>query len=724
MNTDKTNLGKTLPALAATGLLLLALGAADARAQQTKGKDDPVVMDSYEVNESAYHDPLALSKPNSTASRLGLTPMGTPASVETLATAFIRATGDTHLANTISRAAGITRVAGAGNAGSAFAARGFLGNGTLASLYDGIRLFSGRGSVTFPFDPWMAERVEILHGPASVLYGDAATGGAINVTPRKPNRDRVRTEARIGFDTDSSFRLALGQGGPLGQYASYRADVSTGNSDTWLERNDTSTTAAAAALRVDPLPNLNLTLSFDYALQKPGGYFGTPLVEGKSLGHLRDHNYNVADNTIEFHDRWTRLDAEWTPSSQITVRNRLYYLNIAREYKNVEYYYDGGLMGMDGYVIRMGAMAIAHDEDQVGDRVDVTIKNELLGRQNTLLVGAEINRVNFDYNEAEDPSFMDFVDALDFDPGLFPATLSPTSQFRSRTTQFSLFAEDRFELTPKLSFVAGLRYDHVNLDKTDRLAAPDSFKRNYDYFNWRVGAVYALTHALSLYGQLATGTDPLGDSLITITTANRQFDLPDSRQIEIGVKNTFWNERAEWTLALYHIEKRDNVSRDAYSYHYIDKQTARGIEGGIGIALAHGVRVHANLAWLHSEYDAFRQVSRATGAVTHLDGKRPPCIPQVTGNLLASWAFHRDWEIGTGLRYAGKTYATSDNNPAYELDAYCVADAHVRWRLTRHATLAVHLSNAFDEDYATLSQGNQVYLGNPRAVSASLEFSF
>jgi iron complex outermembrane receptor protein len=715
-------------ALAATGLLALfpALATPGARAQQTPPTGDTILLDPYAVNADAHRDPLAFAAKNATASRLGLTPMETPASIEILTADAIRMRGDTHIADAIARATGITRVAGAGNAGSAFAARGFLGNGTIASLYDGIRLYSGRGSVTFPFDPWMADRVEILHGPASVLYGDAATGGAINTIPRKPNRDRITTEARIGFDSDSAFRAALGQGGPLNRHVSYRADVSYNASDTWLERNETRSTAAAAALRLDPLPNLSLTLSFDYANQDAGGYFGTPLVTGQGIGHLRDHNYNVADNVIEFRDRWTRLDAEWTPAAGITIRNRLYCLNIDRAYQNVEYYYDGGLMGMPGYIIRMGAMDITHDEDQLGDRIDATIHGKLFGRKNDVLVGADINRIKFAYDEAEDPAFMDFVDAFDFDPGLFPKdTTGPVNAFRSLTHQFSLFAEDRIELGSGVSLVAGIRYDHVKLDKTDHLAPADSFKRDYDYVNWRIGVVYAPTGTLSFYGQFTTGADPLGDSLITMSTANEQFKLPKSGQIEIGVKNSFWDKRAEWSVALYCIEKRDNVSRDNYSYYYNDKQTSRGIEGNLAIALGAGWRVQTNIAWLHSEYNDFRQVSRANpGAVTVFDGNRPPCIPEVTVNTWVSWAFARNWEVGAGLRVAGNTYATNDNNPAYKLDACYIGDACLRWRFHRAATLALNLTNAFDETYATLSQGNQVYLGNPRAVSATIGFSF
>jgi len=80
-------------------------------------------------------------------------------------------------------------------------------------LYDGTRLYVGAGTVTFPFDTWSTERIEVLRGPASVLYGEGAIGGVINVVPKKPT-DYFTNEALVAVGTDATRRFGVGSGGP------------------------------------------------------------------------------------------------------------------------------------------------------------------------------------------------------------------------------------------------------------------------------------------------------------------------------------------------------------------------------------------------------------------------------------------------------------------------------------------------------------------------------
>ncbi len=142
--------------------------------------------------------------PTQTGSRLGLTILETPASVETLAGDVIRARGDLSIVDAVTRATGISSVANPGNGGTGLAARGFSGPGSIMQLYDSVRLYPGAGTVTFPTDPWTVDRIEVLRGPASVLYGQGAIGGAVNVISKKPNSDRTEFEAEAGYGSQNS----------------------------------------------------------------------------------------------------------------------------------------------------------------------------------------------------------------------------------------------------------------------------------------------------------------------------------------------------------------------------------------------------------------------------------------------------------------------------------------------------------------------------------------
>ena len=130
-------------------------------------------------------------------------------SVENLTGEQIRARGDRSVQDAVTRTTGISFTGSPGNGGSAYAARGFVGEGSVMQLYDGVRMYSGAGTVTFPVDVWSVERIDVLRGPASVLYGEGATGAVINVIPKKPFSGEIENHVRIGYGSYDTRQQAL-----------------------------------------------------------------------------------------------------------------------------------------------------------------------------------------------------------------------------------------------------------------------------------------------------------------------------------------------------------------------------------------------------------------------------------------------------------------------------------------------------------------------------------
>ena len=234
-------------------------------------------------------------------------------------------------------ATGFTASPAPGNGGLAFNTRGFTGNGTVMTLYDGTRLYVGSGTLTFPFDTWSAQRIEVLRGPASVMYGEGAIGGAINVISKMPLTTQ-RNEAEVSLDSNLTRRLAVDSGGPINKDVSYRVTAIGNMSDGWVDRDKTSNVALSAAVRVQAAETLAWTLSTDYGDRSPSRYFGTPLINGKLDESLRFKNYNVNDSNIRYQDSWNQLKTEWQVTDGISIHNALYYLNSQRHWKDVENY--------------------------------------------------------------------------------------------------------------------------------------------------------------------------------------------------------------------------------------------------------------------------------------------------------------------------------------------------------------------------------------------------
>ncbi len=705
----------SLPLASLNAALLLLLAPAAALAQDSERTLSEVVVTASDGSAG-----LGLGTPATTGSNLGLTPMETPASVDVISREQLEQRGDHSLNDAITRAAGLSVMGHPGNGGSALSARGFTDGTSVMRLYDGLRQYGGIG-VTFPFDTWSVERIEVLRGPASVIYGDGAIGGVINVIPKKPTRGPVENEMQATVGTQGTARLAFGSGGALDERWSYRLDLSGNRSDGWVDRGDNRDATFSGALQFDPSADLSLRLSHARGEQKPMRYFGTPLIDGRQLSAVRENNYNVADGEIRYQDSWTALDARWTPNAATTVQARLYHIDSERKWRNAEtYVHDSG----SGLIDRSGNTDIRHDQTQTGFTANAAFEGTLFGLKNTFSAGFDVNRARFRHSNNTYVGSSGPVDPYDPVPGAFQSSIPTIPRYRNTAAQHAVFVENRLALTAQWTVVAGLRNDHAEITRKDLVTGTRAFEQTYDDTGWRLGTVYQLTPDLSLYAQYAEAADPVG-ALLMLTTANSAFDLSRGRQTEIGLKQRFWQGKGEWTLAAYEIVKTDLLTRDAADPSLrvqVGQQSSRGIEAGISAAFAPGWRLEANAALLRARYDDFTE--SVGGVAVSRDGNTPTNVPERLANLWLSWNFQPQWTATAGLRYVDKRYA--DNANTLKLPAYTTTDLSLRWDLAPRTSLALNGYNVFDKKYFTTAYytATQWFYGPSRRVELTLNHRF
>jgi iron complex outermembrane receptor protein len=713
--------GLTRAPMLALGCALAASGAFAADAEPPAARDDAQhhALPAVRVSAAAELAAAPLSTPLQTGSRLGLASLDTPASVETIRADQIVARGDRTVLEAVTRAAGFANDAAPGNGGTSLSVRGFSGSESVMTLYDGVRLYPGAGSVTFPFDAWSAERIEVLRGPASVLYGEGAIGGVVNVVPKAPRRTRETTVA-AGVGTHGGKRVAFDTTGALGPMLSYRFYLNDTRSNGTVERGDAHSTAVGGALRLDVSPQLSVTLDYDYGRQKPSTYFGVPVTNGVLDGTLRKRNYNVGDATIGYYDQWTRLAATWRPAAGVTVDNQFYYLATSRHWRDAESY---ALDPATRQVTRSDYLEIFHREHQIGDRASMRLDGQLFGRANRLVVGAEFNRITFDGSNNSPYRGESVVDADAFSPGRFDSPDPTRLRFRTRTNQAAVFAENRLEVLPRLAWVSGLRYDHIAFHRDDVLTGT-GFDKTLAHTGWRTGFVFEVAPSLSVYAQYSTGADGVG-SLVTMASSQANYTLATGRQWEAGVKQEWLDGRAYWTFAVYDIVKRDLVSTDPLNparRQQVGQQSSRGIELTGGAQLGGGWTLDANAALLRARYDRYDQA--VGGATVSRAGNVPYGIPRQTANLWLGWAFAPGWRANAGVRYVGRRYGDDANRVS--VPSCTVFDASLQWRATRTLDLALYLRNLANRSYAvsTSNGGEQWLLGPERSgeLVATLRF--
>ncbi|PKM29300.1 MAG: TonB-dependent siderophore receptor [Gammaproteobacteria bacterium HGW-Gammaproteobacteria-12] len=649
--------------------------------------DLPDVTVQAHVAEEGASD---LHTPTTSGSRLELSALQTPASTSSLSGAEVRGRNNLTVQDAVTRTPGISSIGSPGNGGTALSARGFTGHAATMQLYDGTRQYVGAGTVTFPVDTWSVARIDVLRGPASVLYGEGATGAVINVVPKKPFAGEIRNQLRLGYGSDDRRQAALDSGGSLNDALSYRFNVNQQASNGWVDRGDSDSVALSAALRWDAHDDLSFTLSHDHGDQSPERYLGTPLVAG--------------------------MVTNWRINDALSASNQLYYIKTQRYWRNAEAY-----RWQPGDTVERGEFyEIKHTQEQVGDRQSFTLEHPLFGLDSRTVVGVDYNRIHFARQHDFASSFSDSVPLAGSGGGQYQSTdpLGYGPRERNLARQFSLFAENRTQLTERLSLVTGVRRDQVHIQR-DNLIDGSSVDRSLSGDNWRAGLVFALTPQLSLYGQYATSTEGVSN-LLTLNPTQQQFDLSEAKQSEIGLKQAFWGGQGEWTLAAYHIVKKKLLSRATPTSptEQVGQQSADGLEATLQLALGQGWQVAANAAFVRAEYDDFVEGGGDRS------GNRPTDVPRRTANLWLNKDLGSGVDAGIGVRYVDARYADTANTA--KVPGYTVVDANIAWQVLPDVRLGLELNNLFDRQYATSasSDGQQWYLGAPRSFFVTADYSF
>jgi iron complex outermembrane receptor protein len=661
-----------------------------------------------------------LAAETSTGSALNLTVLQTPASVGVITREQLDEKGDATLADAISRSPGMSAVGHPGNGGQALSARGFAGSSSVMQLYDGKRQYGGVG-ITYPFDTWAVERIEVLRGPASVIYGEGAIGGVVNVIPKKPSRGSVENEIQGTVGSDNTQRLGFGSGGAIDERWSYRFDASGNRSDGWVDMGRSRNLSLSGALRLDLTPEFSLTLSLAQGWQKPQRYFGSPLIDGQLDDALRKKNYNVGDASIDFKDQWAELSALWTPNDNTTVQSRLYHIESNRHWRNAEYY---DYLPASHQIMRSSYTDIRHEQTQVGNTTDLQFDTHMFGLPSRISVGFDVNQSAFKHSNNSPYSGSSFVDPYVFDRGAFLDVASAAPKYRNKASQYSLFAENRLELTDKWSVLGGLRYDHADVKRRDLTVDREVLAKRFSNVGWRVGTVYEIVPDLAVYAQYSEAADPVS-GLLMLSPANQDFDLSTGRQVEVGAKQAFWDGKGEWTLAAYRIVKNGLVTRDVSDPTksvQVGEQSSQGIEATVGLEFAANWRIDANVAMLRARYEDFSE--SVNGVAVSRNGNVPTDVPERLANAWLSWRFLPDWTASAGLRYVGKRYGDRANT--LELPAYTTTDLALQWKPRRDLTLSLRGFNVFDKHYVETVYYNQTqwFQGPGRRVELTAAYRF
>ncbi len=728
---------------AAVPCLLLAVPASAQRRDIAVDRTDATII------VTGQRDPLKLDDQAQAGSRLGLSIRETPASVEVLTQDDLQIRGLRTAREAFNDVVGAIAGNVPGNP-AVVSLRGFAGN-TVSILQDGVRV-SASTVVQRDSNTWHYDRVEVLKGPASVLYGEGALAGVVNKVTRKPVLGERHLDTLLSVGSFATVFAAGGVNLPLSSTIAVRADASYQRSDSLydVDNNDTRSAGLTASALWRPSDRLSLLVAVDHFEDRyDATYQGLPLIPGQYALRptdavtsatglvadraLRRRNYNpqgaysgANETTIRSHLDWT-IDGGWSVALDLTgyTADRAFLLADSQSFVAPTAAFPHGSF-------RQTYQDFRHDHQFWNARGVVGNDSRIAGLRNRFSLGIEHNDTDFvSLRQTAAAAVLPAVDVRN--PAVVPLPsgtaifTAGNVTFDSGLKQSSVFVEDTLNLTPKWLLVGGLRWDHMALDRATTQNATGAVDRNsptFDPVSWRAGTTWDVTPGVTLYAQYTTAVSPVS-SILLASIANSRFRLTTGRAYEAGFKASTWGGRASVTGAAYRIAQRDILTRDPGNPALAvqgGQQSSQGVELSGVVAPVPALRLSGGVSYTDARYDELSEL--VAGVRIDRSGKRPINIPSTTVNASALFTIARSVTFGGFLRHAGAFYTDTANT--IRVTGHSVVDASLSFPVAPHATLTLrgrNLTDAFYGEYSGYPTTN-VYIGAPRSFEVALATRF
>ncbi|MEO8182021.1 MAG: TonB-dependent receptor [Deltaproteobacteria bacterium] len=583
------------------------------------------------------------------------------------------------------------------------------------------------------------ERIEVLKGPASALYGRTEPGGLINIVTKRPLfvRDWL---VETGAGSFGSSKLIVSGGEPLSPDVGARVDASYQHTDGYRR-------LARTVWEVMPSLEFRLgdahTLLVDYDLRSneivPDNY-GIPFAPIDPLAPVQNRRplrvdpenryYSPFNEVSQILHRLT-LRHEWRASDALELRTAAAFdargLQILRN--------AGGAVASTADGLSQTARTAREQQDRARYFV---FQNELVARgstgplEHTLLVGleAEQARIKTRRDDIAVPNIADVFAPVIQEAGLSDFERVPSYDRRLRSSSIGVYAQEQVGLWSLIQLRASGRFDRVNFIDAGVAhyplnASPLANRRITSTKGLTTGQIGALVRPipeLSLYSGVATG------KFMNIQTESPNLTTkPESSfQVEAGVKTALLDERLQANVAGFWTRRSDFYVTPfgGTDPEPVGEQTTTGVELGLLVLAASGLTINMNYAYYRARISSDQQQALGMQSV-NIDGKKPQGVPDQVGNLWVAYELDQSalkgLGLGAGLRYQGEAFADALN--LNRVPPYALVDASIFFR-ERQFEVQLNLRNLAGAEYFSHPTFSGAAPGEPRVAYATLRYRY
>ncbi|MEH3048239.1 TonB-dependent receptor [Sphingomonas adhaesiva] len=557
------------------------------------------------------------------------------------------------------------------------------------------------------------ERIEVIKGPAAVLYGRGSSGGLINRVTRKPDGDvtsvtlsagsydNVRGEFDLGrLDTDSGVGV--------------RVTGAHQESDSFRRQGILRRTAVAPSFVFGRGQDTSLLVQADYLVDRRVNDFGIPAVNGRPVNVDPSTYYGAANARDADAVRSEVLSQSVTFlhrfSDDVSFRNGFRHYRYQLRRRNTQPTAVNAAAG----TVTLGHGGLDRDEDGWSNQSELTQVLRAGGMRHTLLYGVEIARQVKDARTiaARTVAVTSLLNPVNpvVDNTIFTA-LSASQLNKLDTT--ALYVQDMADFGHGLKALVGLRYDDYRQRTEQRLPGQTPLARTDRAWSPRAGLVFQPDAAQSYYASWSRSFQPSAEQF-GLAANNTAIEPEKTTNREIGAKYTLLGGQLNVQAAGFILKRTGIKGTDPVTNLIlpIGTQRTRGVELSAQLDLPSGTKAIAGYAHLDAKVVA--------SATPTLVGKRATLTPMNQANLFVTQAIGPHFGIGAGANYVGDRWADPANTTI--LPAYVTADA-LAWTDIGAVRLQVNGYNLFDRRYIVSGHGTSPLLnmpGSPRTVMVTM----
>jgi len=634
----------------------------------------------------------------------------TPQSISVVSRAVVEDIGATRLQDALDYAGGVGRANNFGGQGlTTFTVRGF----TTGEFYrNGFPI--NRGYPNMP-DANTIERLEVLRGPATMLYGRGDPGGTFNVVTKQPLAERTVTLGSQ-LNDQGMKRGTLDASGPLDEEGrlAYRLNVVGEGGDTFRDHVETERYGVTPVLTWQASDDTKVIFEGDFmrnnhpldrGLTRFANQKGTPSRDtfwgDKDVGKLHNDN-SMAQLRFEhlLNDNWT-------------LGGGFQWLDGTLQGNAIE----ANSLAADGHTLNRNFNYRKLEWTDKDTQLNLTGHFSTGGFDHTLLTGVEFE--DYDYKSIIQRSSAAYTSDI-FNPVYGkprPALTSTPTHDKENLKTYAAFVQDQVALTERLKVLAGARFERFEHQYETYVKDGQSWEASDNAVTPRVGVTYDLTDTLAVYADAARSFKPN-------TGASRDgagFEPEKGKSYEMGIKWEGLDRQLSVDAAIYQIDKKNVLTTDPEDANYkvaAGQVRSRGFDLNVAGNLTPEWRVIGGYAYVDAE---------VTKDNTIRVGSPLANIPRNSFSLLNVYEFQdgrlKGLGLGAGAKYVDER-AGQTSNTAFSMDAYTVVDLLGYYKVNDKVRLNLDVKNLFNRDFEEGAFGNfYAYPGAPRTVQVGIAYT-